>query len=165
MSKIKCHKQRYCSLMLHDYIIHRDTYHSHISNMFWSIIDVNKAIIGTRTMRIVYFVIWNGIADGGKPHGYIGTWEIYFIDLRAQWYHKSICLANAIVLSVNRKSKTEIVPFSHQWKGMYILLRLLNLYLGILLVTPCLLTRIREFIHTQHRNTTCGRRPSVLLRC
>ena len=28
----------------------------------------------------------------------------------------------------------------------------------ILLVTPCLLTRIREFIHTQHRNTTRGRR-------
>ena len=25
---------------------------------------------------------------------------------------------------------------------------------------PCLLTRIREFIHTQHRNTTRGRRPS-----
>ena len=36
---------------------------------------------------------------------------------------------------------------------------------GILLVTPCLLTRIREFIHTQHRNTTRGRRPSVVLRC
>ena len=31
----------------------------------------------------------------------------------------------------------------------------------ILLVTPCLLTRIREFIHTQHRNTTRGRRLSV----
>ena len=36
---------------------------------------------------------------------------------------------------------------------------------GILLVTPCLLMRIREFIHTQHRNTTCGRRPSVVLWC
>ena len=35
----------------------------------------------------------------------------------------------------------------------------------LLLVTPCLLTRIREFIHTQHRNTTRGRRPSVVLRC
>ena len=28
----------------------------------------------------------------------------------------------------------------------------------ILLVTPCLLARIREFIHTQHRNTTRGRK-------
>ena len=36
---------------------------------------------------------------------------------------------------------------------------------GIILVTPCLLTRIREFIHTQHRNTTRGRRPRVVLRC
>ena len=35
----------------------------------------------------------------------------------------------------------------------------------VVLVTPCLLTRIREFIHTQHRNTTRGRRPSVVLRC
>ena len=35
----------------------------------------------------------------------------------------------------------------------------------ILLVTPCSLTRIREFIHKQHRNTTRGRRPSVVLRC
>ena len=35
----------------------------------------------------------------------------------------------------------------------------------ILLVTPCSLTRIQEFIHTQHRNTTRGRRPSVVLRC
>ena len=34
-----------------------------------------------------------------------------------------------------------------------------------LLVTPCLLTRIREFIHMQHRNTTRGWRPSVVLRC
>ena len=34
----------------------------------------------------------------------------------------------------------------------------LYMYRGsILLVTPCLLTRIREFIHTQHRNTTRGR--------
>ena len=32
-------------------------------------------------------------------------------------------------------------------------------------VTPCLLPRIRELIHTQHRNTTRGRRPSVVLRC
>ena len=40
-----------------------------------------------------------------------------------------------------------------------------GIFHGILLVTPCLLTRIREFIHTQHRNTTCGRRPSVVLRC
>ena len=28
------------------------------------------------------------------------------------------------------------------------------MYHNILLVTPCLLTQIREFIHTQHRNTT-----------
>ena len=33
------------------------------------------------------------------------------------------------------------------------------------IITPCLLPRIREFIHTQHRNTTRGRRPSVVLRC
>ena len=39
------------------------------------------------------------------------------------------------------------------------------IFLGILLVTPCLLTRIREFIHTHHRNTTRGRRPGVVLRC
>ena len=36
---------------------------------------------------------------------------------------------------------------------------------AILLVTPCLLTRIREFIQTQHRNTTRGRRPSAVLWC
>ena len=35
----------------------------------------------------------------------------------------------------------------------------------ILLVTPCLLPRIREFIHTQHHNTTLGLRPRVVLRC
>ena len=35
----------------------------------------------------------------------------------------------------------------------------------ILLVTPCLLMRIREFFRTQHCNTTRGRRPSVVLRC
>ena len=33
-----------------------------------------------------------------------------------------------------------------------------------LLVTPCLLTRIREFIHTQHCNTTRDQRPNVVLR-
>ena len=33
-----------------------------------------------------------------------------------------------------------------------------NMFCVILLVTPCLLTRIREFIHTQHRNcdAKCG---------
>ena len=36
---------------------------------------------------------------------------------------------------------------------------MMNSHQGTLLVTPCLLTRIREFIHTQHRNTTRGRRP------
>ena len=41
----------------------------------------------------------------------------------------------------------------------------LHIFHAIMLVTPCLLTRIREFIHTQHRNTTRGRRPSVVLRC
>ena len=35
----------------------------------------------------------------------------------------------------------------------------------IILLTPWLLTRLWEFIDTQHRNTTCDRRPSVVLRC
>ena len=35
----------------------------------------------------------------------------------------------------------------------------------IILVTPCLLPRIREFIHTQHRNTSRDQRPGVVLRC
>ena len=39
-----------------------------------------------------------------------------------------------------------------------------HLQLGILLLTPCLLPRIREFIHTQHRNTTRSRKPSAILR-
>ena len=30
---------------------------------------------------------------------------------------------------------------------------------------PCFLTRIRECIHTQDRDTTCGRGPSVVSRC
>ena len=32
-------------------------------------------------------------------------------------------------------------------------------------VTPCLLPRIQQFIHTYHRNTTLGLRPRVVLRC
>ena len=35
------------------------------------------------------------------------------------------------------------------------------MYIHILLVTPCLLTRIREFIHMQQRNTTLGLRPML----
>ena len=31
--------------------------------------------------------------------------------------------------------------------------------------SPCLFPRIREFIHTKHRNTTLGLRPGVVLRC
>ena len=32
-------------------------------------------------------------------------------------------------------------------------------------VTPCLLPRIRVFIHTKHCNTTLGLRPRVVLKC
>ena len=36
---------------------------------------------------------------------------------------------------------------------------------GTLLITSRLQRRIQEFIHTQHRNTTRSRRPSVVLQC
>ena len=63
---------------------------------------------------------------------------------------------------IHTHTHTHIHMHMHMHMNMHIHI---HAHAQILLVTPCLLTRIREFIHTQHRNTTRGRRPSVVLRC
>ena len=60
----------------------------------------------------------------------------------------------ARMMKLNEKFGARSAQLSRAWLSNYIPQN-----------TPCLLTRIREFIHTQHRNTTRHRRPSVLLRC
>ena len=69
------------------------------------------------------------------------------------WCHKTT------LTGYHELSEKEIKAFKSQYYNFLIY------HGGILLVTPCLLTRIQEFIHTQHCNTMHGRRPSMLLRC
>ena len=97
-----------------------------------------------RASYLFAFIIHTHMHHSSQPSIFL-SWCIHCI-----LFHTGVSFLFEFIIHIYMRHSSRHAIFSSWW---------------IILVTPCLLTRIREFIHTQHRNTTRGRRPSVVLRC